>query len=252
MQKTQPKTWYEDSSFWNTFAPVMFTKEKLEGTTGEIDRLITLMDIKKDAKILDLCCGTGRHSLELARRGYDVVGVDITKEYLEIARKQAHSEGLNINFVRNDMRRFCQIEAFDAVINMYTAFGYFEDIADDKRVLDNVYCSLRKGGKMLIDIIGKEIVAKNFIEREWHKSNDNIFLRESKISRNWSWCENKWMMLENGKLREFEFGHRLYSAAELIAFLKDCGFGPVNIYGDLAGADYDHNANRLIAIAEKR
>ena len=86
-------------------------------------------------------------------------------------------------------------------------------------------------------------------ERDWHEQDGRIFLRESRISQNWSWSENTWMMLEKGKLQKFEFAHRIYSAVELTDMLKDCGFSSVSIYGDLAGADYDHNAKRLIAVA---
>jgi len=251
MQETQTKRWYEDESFWKTFAPTMFNQERLDVTAEEIDQIIELLDIEKDTKILDLCCGIGRHSLELARRGYSIVGVDLTEEYLAKARKQAESEGLNIEFVKNDIRRFCQIESFDMVINMFTAFGYFEDPLDDKRVLLNIHCSLRQGGKLIMDMAGKEVVAKVFSEREWRDQNGDIFLRESKISQNWLWCENKWMMLENSKLQEFNFGHRIYSAVELSGLLTDCGFSSVSIYGDLTGTDYDHNAKRLIAVAQK-
>ena len=251
MEEVQTKRWYEDESFWKTFAPTMFDQERLDVTAEEIDQVIELLDIEKGAKILDLCCGIGRHSLELAQRGYSIVGVDLTEEYLAEARKHAKSEGLNIEFVRNDMRRFCQIEGFDAVINMFTAFGYFEDMADDKRVLANIYCSLRPGGKLIMDMAGKEVIAKVFSEREWRDQNGAIFLRETKISQNWSWCENKWMMLKNGKLEEFNFDHRIYSAVELSGLLEACGFSSVSIYGDLTGADYDHNAKRLIAVAIK-
>ena len=85
----------------------------------EIDQIIELLDIEKGAKILDLCCGIDRHSLELARRGYRVVDVDLKEEYLAKERKQAESKDLNIEFVRNDMRRFCLSECFDAVINIF-------------------------------------------------------------------------------------------------------------------------------------
>ncbi len=251
MEKTQSKNWYEDESFWKTFAPTMFHQERMDGTAEEIDQIIKLLDLEKGARILDLCCGIGRHSLELARRGYKVVGVDLTEEYLKKAHKQAENEGLNIEFVRNDMRRFCQIESFDAAINMFTAFGYFESQAENKRVLTNIYCSLRQGGKLIMDMAGKEVVARMWRERDWHEQDGRIFLRESKISQNWSWCENTWMMLENGKLAKFEFAHRIYSAVELLALLRDCGFSSVSIYGDLTGTDYDHNAKRLIAVAEK-
>jgi SAM-dependent methyltransferase len=251
MQKTQKKTWYQDESFWKTFETTMFNQERLDVAAEEVDRIIKLLALEKGAKILDLCCGIGRHSLELARRGYHVVGVDLTDEYLEKARKQAESEDLYVQFVRSDMRRFCQIESFDAVINMFTAFGYFEVEADNKRVLANIHCSLRKGGTLLIDMMGKEILARIYKEREWFELDDRIFLRESKMQQNWSWADNRWIMLENGKIQEFRFGHRVYSAVEIGNLLKECGFSSVNIHGDLDGADYDHNAKRLVAVARK-
>ncbi len=251
MKEAQTKTWYEDKSFWKTFASTLFNQERLDVAAEEIDRIIELLDIEKGAKILDLCCGIGRHSLELARRGYSIVGVDLTEEYLAKARKQADSEGLNIEFVRNDMRRFCQIESFDAAINMFTAFGYFKSQSENKRVLSNIYCSRRKGGTLVMDMAGKEVVARMWRERDWHEQDGRIFLRESRISQNWSWCENTWMMFENGKLAKFEFAHRIYSAVELSGLLEACGFSSVSIYGDLTGADYDHNAKRLIAVAIK-
>jgi len=251
MQETQKKTWYEDESFWKTFAPTMFNQERLDVTAEEINHIVKLLALEKGAKILDLCCGIGRHSLELARRGYQVVGVDLTEEYLAKARRQAESEGLNVKFVRNDMRQFCQIENFDVVINMFTAFGYFETQAENKRVLVNIHCSLRKGGTLIIDMIGKEVLARIYQERDWHEEDGRIFLRECKMQQNWSWADNRWIVLENGKIREFRFGHRIYSAVEITDLLKECGFSSVSIYGDLKGADYDHNAKRLIAVARK-
>ena len=251
MEKPQTKTWYEDESFWKAFAPTIFNKERLDVTAEEIDKVIKLLDIEKGAKVLDMCCGIGRHSLELARQGYKVVGVDLTEEYLAKARKQAGSEGLNIEFVRDDMRKFCRTESFDAAINMFTAFGYFESSEEDKRVLSNIFSSLRQGRKLIIDIMSKEILARIWQERDWQEHDGRIFLRESKISQNWSWIENKWMMLEDGKQQEFRFGHRIDSAVELSGLLTDCGFISVNIYGDWAGTDYDNNANRLIAVAQK-
>jgi SAM-dependent methyltransferase len=251
MQEMQKKTWYEDETFWKTFAPAMFNKERLDVTAEEIDHIVKLLALEKSAKILDLCCGIGRHSLELARRGYQVVGVDLTEEYLAKARSQARNENLNIQFVRSDMRRFCQIESFEAVINMFTAFGYFEIEAENKRVLANIYCSLRKGGTLLIDMMGKEVLARIYQERDWHAEDGRIFLRECKMKQNWSWADNRWIVLENGKTKEFRFGHRVYSAVEIAGLLKECGFSSVDIYGDLDCAEYDHKAKRLIAVARK-
>ena len=85
----------------------------------------------------------------------------------------------------------------------------------------------------------------------WHEEDGRIFLREHKMRQNWSWADNRWLMLENGKMKEFKFGHRIYSAVEIAGLLKGCGFDSINIYGDLDGADYDQNAKRLVAVARK-
>ena len=253
MRKIQEKQkiWYEDEYFWKGVAPLLFNQKIMTAAGDEIKQIIKLSGMRKGGKVLDLCCGIGRHSLELARKGFKVIGVDLTEEYLAKARRKARAQGLNVKFVRDDMRRFCQLDYFDTVINMYTAFGYFDNPADDRRVLSNTYYSLRKGGTLIIHVMGKEILARIFKPRQWQEDNGRIFLQERKLSRNWSWIYNKWTVFENGRKHEFEFDHRLYSAAELTALLKDCGFGSVNIYGDFTGVDYDHNAKRLVAIAKK-
>jgi len=251
MTSVKEITWHENDLFWETFGPEMFNTEKLESASTEVDQIIELLSLQPGARVLDLCCGIGRHSLELARRGFKVSGFDRTASYLEQARQQAEAEGLVVDFVQGDMRRFCALEEFDAVINMYTAFGYFEEPADDKRVLLNAFASLKKGGKLLIDVMGKEVLARIFQSRDWHENNGTKFLRESKVAQDWSWVENRWILLNGNEQKEYKFGHRVYSAVELSNLLRKTGFAKVEVFGDLAGAAYDHQAERLVVIAEK-
>ena len=138
---TDPKPWHEDDEFWERWEPVMFTQQRLANTPAEVEQIIALLDIKPEAQILDLCCGVGRHSLEFARRGFQVTGVDRTQRYLDQAREQAGKEGLGIEFVHGDMRTFSRTDSFDNVISMFTSFGYFEDPEDDRRVVTNVFDS---------------------------------------------------------------------------------------------------------------
>jgi len=252
MTKKQEKAWHDDEEFWETFAPTLFGPKRWEDAPKEVDELILLLGIKPGSTILDLCCGKGRHSLELARRGFRVTGVDKTAAYLQEARKRAETEELRIEFIKEDMRKFSRNDAFDVVINMFTSLGYFEDLADDKRVLANMYRSLRKGGTLMIDVMGKEILARIFRERDWQEQNGSFVLQERKICRSWSWIENRWILLKEGKQYEALISHRLYSAEELSGLLTDSGFSCVNIYGDLTGAEYGHNAKRLIAVANKQ
>jgi hypothetical protein len=112
--------------------------------------------------------------------------------------------------------------------------------------------SLRHGGALLLDVMGKEVLARVFRERIWREEGDIIILEKPKVTRNWGWLENRWMLIREGEEREFNISLRLYSAAEISTLLMECGFGPVEVYGDVQGAPYDHRAKRLVVVAHKR
>jgi len=186
------KAWHEQDNFWAKWAPILFPKQRWENTQEEVTNIVSLLKINPGASVLDLCCGPGRHSLELARRGFFATGVDRTKSYLEKARKQAETEGLKIEFIQEDMRSFC----------------------------NNVYRSLKNKGIFLIDIMGKEVLARVFCERNWQEVDNNIVLEERKICKNWSWIDNRWILIKDGKKEEYKMSHRIYSAVELTALLE--------------------------------
>jgi len=216
-----------------------------------LDPLFPIMSIEPGAHVLDLCCGVGRHSLELARRGFQVTGVDRTRPYLDRASRRAEAEGLEIEFVQSDMRDFCRPDAFDAVVNLFTSFGYFEDPEDDRQVAMNVYRSLKSGGVFLIDMMGKEVLARIFRERDWYEENGMLILQERKLSKSWSWMENRWILFADNNRTELRLSHRIYSATELASLLTECGFTHIDAYGDFEGNAYDHLARRLVIVAHK-
>ncbi len=246
------ENWYDDSKFWETFSPAMFNKERWKVVPQEVDHILKFLKLSPGNRILDLCCGPGRHSLELARRRFKVTGVDKTMVYLKKAKSLARKENLDIEFIHADMRKFHRTTFFDGAINLYTAFGYFKNPKDDKRVLANVYRSLKPGGLFMIDLMGKEVLASKFMPRNWDALDDGtIHLQERKLTQNWSWIENHWIYIKGNKRKDFYLAHRLYSAMELSQLLKESGFSKVDIYGDFNGHEYDHQAKRLIAVALK-
>jgi len=249
MKGTKP--WHEDDSFWKTWGSMIFTSKRIEDAAGEIDKVIDLLKLAPGDNVLDLCCGVGRHSLELTRRGFQVTGVDRTEQYLNKASEQAEREGLNVEFIREDMRTFCRPDTFNATISMFTSFSYFEDPEEDRQVVLNVYRSLKAGGVFLLEMHGKETLARIFREKDWSETNGVFILYDRKVSQNWGWMENRWIMFKDNKHTESIFSHRLYAATELIALLTGCGFSSVDIYGSLDGDPYDHKAQRLIAIGHK-
>lgn len=244
-------SWYNQDSYWTTFESMLFHRKRMADTAAQVDHIIKLLQIEPDAKILDLACGIGRHSLEFARRGFPVTGVDRTKPYLDKAKKQAAAAGLSIEFINEDMRKFYREASFDVVINMFTSFGYFEQAEDDRQVVENVFRSLKSGGKFLVEMMGKELIARDFRERDWNEVNGVIILEDRKLLNNWEKIESRWTILKDDQQIEYTFVLRLYSAVELSMLLKQCGFSEVNVYGSLEGIDYDHRAKRLVAVAIK-
>ncbi|MBN2799640.1 MAG: class I SAM-dependent methyltransferase [Deltaproteobacteria bacterium] len=244
--------WFADDAFWASFQVILFSPERLALTGEEVDGMEALCGLAPGDEVLDLACGPGRHALELARRGYRVTGVDLSGHYLRQLRDQADGEGLPVVAVEADMRHFERPNAFDAVIHYFTSFGYFDDPSDDLRVLERAHRSLRPGGRLLVDVLGKEVVARGFPQRWWKWLDDGrLLLEEREVRDAWTRMDTRWTVLRGADIERFGMSHRLYSAAELAAAMAAVGFGRVEVFGSLAGAPYDASAWRLIAIATR-
>ena len=243
--------WFDDEQFWETMAPYRFGERRLAVTESDVDGVLGLADFAPGAAVLDLCCGPGRHSAELARRGFAVTGVDRTAPYLELARERAAEIGVKLDLELGDMRRFCRPSAFDGAINLFTSFGFFPEAAENFRVLENLYRSLKPGGVLVMDMMGKEVLAGKFREREWSEHDGVLFLEERRPSEGWKRIETRWILVTGARRREFFFSLRLYSAGELISLLTRAGFAEVDVFGSLQGVPYDHEATRLVARARK-
>jgi SAM-dependent methyltransferase len=189
--------------------------------------------------------------VEFALKGFTAVGVDLTEEYLAEARRRAGDNGVDIELVRGDMREFSRPDTFDLAVNLFTSLGFFEEPGDDIRVLENLHRSLKPGGRLIIELTGKEILARIFRERDWHRDGETIFLEERRVADSWSRMINTWTILENGKRSEYRFTLRLYSARELMNTVEACGFREVEAFGSLSGAPYDETAERLVVTAHK-
>jgi ubiquinone/menaquinone biosynthesis C-methylase UbiE len=245
------KEWYKKKYFWDKFETVLFSSRHLEDAKIEVKNIIKLLKAKKKDQILDLCCGVGRHTLNFASLGFKVTGVDLTKGYLEKIKQSAKKENLIIDLFHSDMREFISENKFDIALNLYTSFGYFENSADDERVLNNVYKSLKLKGKFLMEMVGKEVLSRTFLEKDWREEDDQIILEERKISENWDSITSRWILFKSKEKYEQTIKLRLYSGRELSELLKKCGFSNVKLYGDFEGNPYNNNAKRLVAFAQK-
>ncbi len=244
-------SWYEQDKFWEFFGPFLFDEEHQSSAKEEVENVLKLLKMEQNDRILDLCCGVGRHSLELSHKGFEVVGIDRTSDFIKKAKQKAKQKNLNIKYVISDMRKYCQPDSFNVVINMFGSFGYFDNTADDHNVIKNMHTSLRAGGRILIETMGKEILAKDFQEKDWHEEGDTLILAERKPIQNWGRMQTRWIVIKDNKRVEHTVSIRSYSAFELSSLLSEVGFSKVEVYGDLKGIAYDQHAKRLVVIGYK-
>jgi SAM-dependent methyltransferase len=244
--------WHEDDGFWETFYPAMFSDARWDLAEGEVQSALTLLGVAGPVDILDFCCGPGRHTVAMGKLGHRVLGVDRIASYLNIGRQKAVAAGVDVVFEQGDVRAFRRAEAFDCALSLYTSFGYFEAPADDVKVLENAYASLRSGGRLLMDLSGKEVVARSFTQRTWSEPEPGmVWLEDRKVLPEWAGIENKWTLIRGEERSEYVLSIRLYSAAELKAALLGVGFSHVDLFGSLKRDPYDQTARRLVAVGVK-
>lgn len=243
--------WYADEAFWDTFYERMFDEESFGRAAAEVDAACRLAGVG-DGAALDLGCGPGRHSAPLARAGFEVTGVDLSAFLLDRARAYADREGVHVEWVREDMRRFRRPGAFRLALSMFTSFGYFEDPADDLLVLENVFQSLAPGGVLVLDTLGKEWVCRNLQPVHLRELDDGgLLIERPMLADNMTRIHNEWLLVQGDRVIRREFSHQLYSGQELADRLHAAGFGEVSLYGGLDGSEYDLEATRLVAVARR-
>ena len=166
------KDWYRDG--WTLDIK---TQSWTEDTEKQVDFIIKNLELNGNERILDLACGYGRHSLAFAKRGYEVVGVDITKLYVEDAEKEAGKAGLKAQFICSDIRQTYFADEFDVVLNLADgAIGYLENDSENLRIFDIIAKALRKGGKSFIDIQSGDYADAHFLQKLWDVGSETLTL----------------------------------------------------------------------------
>jgi SAM-dependent methyltransferase len=243
-----------------------FLEERLSGTEKEaliIKRVLDSRGVPKNGKVLDVCCGIGRHSVELARLGYDVVGIDVTPRYVEYAKELAKKGKVSkrTKFIMGDSRDVTELTKglgkFDAVISMFTSFGYYGEDTDRKLFGDVAKVS-KKGTAFFIDTINRDWLARNYESNGISSAKDIEVHEFRKFDFRTSFVDNVWKYYrmkgdERLHLATLELSLRVYSPHELIGMLQDSGWKRVDAYDDieLNALHFNTLTSRLVVVAQK-
>ncbi len=229
----------------------------VEDTVRQVDFLIEAMQLRPGQRILDLACGFGRHSLELARRGFSVVGVDITKDYVDYAQQQAQREGLDAHFLCMDIRRVPFAGEFDAMLNMADgAVGYLENDAENRKIFEVAARALKPGGRHFMDIMNGGYADSHFPCRLWDAGEKCLTLSAFEWNR-------ETRILLYGQV-DYAYGAplpkpdmqegnpiRLYTLQELRALLPPLGLQITAAYADFTGTPASDRGIQLMVCSQK-
>jgi len=223
-------------------------------TKIEVDILLDILKPSIDDKILDLCCGHGRHSLELARRGFKYVeGLDRSHYLIQKAKNQAKKEGLNVKFREgNALKLPYSPDSFNLVLILGNSFGYFESLKDDLKLLKEVFKVLKPWGRIFIDVADGEYLKTHFQPRSWEWIDKKHFVcRERSLSSDGERliCREIITHVEKGVIADRFYAERLYTREALKELLQTAGFSDITFHKEFVS--HSHR-NQDLGMMERR
>ena len=246
------ESWYKD--FFND----EYLRSVWTLTSEQIDRQCDFIEktlgLKKGATILDVGCGLGLQTIELASRGYRMVGLDLSLPMLSRAADRAQERGHQINFLHADMLEMNFENAFDAIVCWGTTFGYFEEEAN-RQVIASFHRALKPMGVLLLDVMNRDYVLSTLPTLKWFEGDACVCMEEAQFNYITSRLEVKrTIILEQGRQREAKYGMRLYSLHELGSLMHQTGFRVAQVSGrdTTPGVFFGVDSPQLIMLAERR
>ena len=212
-----------------------------------INNLLKKLELQKGAKILDLACGKGRHAIHLNSLGYNVTGIDLSEESINIAKK---AEQETLAFFVHDMRELYWADYFDCVLNLFTSFGYFDDENDNLKTLQSVYDSLKPRGMFVIDFFNATKIERDLVAAEIITKDDTEFhisrqIKDEYIIKNIE-------VRKDGTVQHFMEKVQLLQHEHFQKLFAETGFEIINVWGDYGLSEFNsETSERLIIVGRK-
>ena len=243
MEKEWFSSWF-DTPYYHT----LYKSRDYSEASLFIDNIISFLNLKPGAQCWDLACGKGRHSIYLNKKGYRVIGTDLSEQSILEANRSAND---SLEFYQHDMRKLFRTNYFDAVFNLFTSFGYFERRNDDVNVFKAVEIGLKKNGIFVFDFFNAECV-KSMIVPNDTKTIDGITFHISKKLENNTVIKNI-DFEDKGQRYHFEERVKLFDKAYFEALAKECNFTVLNVFGNYQLEKFELGSSpRLILVLQKQ
>jgi SAM-dependent methyltransferase len=249
--------WYDDewqSLQFRQFGGQRHPRVAAEQTAAEVAFIISSLRISPGARVLDAPCGTGRHALRLAAMGYSVLGLDLSSIAVSEAMAAARHQSVDIEVIQCDLRNMTFESTFDAVINLNTSFGFFNDV-ENQHVLQRLSCALVRGGRLLIDTVNLFRLARSLVvPARWEPIDDigGIAIED----RSYDFATGRRLVevtviYADGRRVPLSHSIRIYTLPELTAMLSRAGMKVEGVWGGYDGSEYNFDSRRMIVAARR-
>ena len=225
-----------------------------QATRSEAEFVLSALEIAPGAQLLDVGCGYGRHAMELAARGYHVVGLDLSLPLLVRGGEEANRRGLTINFVHGDMRELDFDNQFDGAYCLFSTFGYFDD-ETNKKTASNIARALKPGGRLVLEILNRDYIVADLPTRVWWEGEGCVILEEVDFNYFFSRVVvNRSVVFDDGRQADQEISLRAYSLHEIGRVLHGAGFRVLEVSGgyQTKGRFFGNQSRHIVVVAEKK
>lgn len=248
IESDKKNDWFAHS--FGELYPILYAHRDDDSARDEVTSLIKLAGLKPPARVLDICCGAGRHLQTLIESGFDAHGVDLSDHLLELAVQRP---GLAGKVTQADIRDLPFENEFDAAVNLFTSFGYFAEDTENEAALLQMVSVLRPGGTLVIDLVNRNYLEKNFIPTDQSTIDHLNLTVENQKRLTETRIEKDTLVTDHeGHQRTFHESVRLFGVDEMRSMLKRAGMGDLQFFGSHQGAAMSDQQPRMIVIGVKQ